>query len=100
MTGSQKVTTHLLRDGEDMGVVTLTLDKSSRSPRADWTGDLVPADPKLKMGLVLQPVGRENTAFEFALSGGDLNRLWPIRFVSADEVHNTGQVQGSGGLPS
>jgi hypothetical protein len=100
MTDPQRVTARLLRDGEDMGAVTLTLDRSPRSSRADWTGDLAPADPKVKMGLVLQPVGRENTAFEFALAGRDPDRLWPISFVSADEVQNTGQVQGLGLPPS
>jgi hypothetical protein len=99
MTGAHAVTAHLLRGGEDMGLVTLTLDRRSRSPRSDWTGEIMHCDPKVKLGLLLNPIGGEGTAFAFALTGGDLDREWPITFVSADELHNTGQVQGMGELP-
>lgn len=96
MTDSRALTAHLFRDGEDMGVVTLTFDRHSQSRRADWTGEIKHSDPKVRLGLLLNPIGRESAAFIFVLSGGDLDQERQISFVSADETHNTGQVRGMG----
>jgi hypothetical protein len=91
---------HLFRDGVDMGKVAVSVDASSLSNGADWTGEVRPLDAAVKIGLILNPIGHEGTIYSFELGDPTTGFRHQILLVSTDDEHNTGQVQGVGLPPS